>query len=62
MKLFKKTITYFNCFFKTGNLLSDNNLFNVNNILLEKKDNISNKQLANKAIKEAFDQLIKKFY
>ena len=45
-------------FFKTGNLLSENNLFSVNNILLEKKDDITNKQLTNKAISEAFDKLI----
>ena len=47
-------------FFKTGNLLSDNYLFNVNNILLEKKDNKSINQLADQAIKEAFDQLLKR--
>ena len=45
-------------FLKTGNLLSENNLFSVNNILLEKKDDITNKQLTNKAISEAFDKLI----
>ena len=44
-------------FFKTGNLLSDNNLFSVNNILLEKKDNISINRLANQAIKKAFNHL-----
>ena len=44
-------------FFKTGNLLSDNNLFNVNNILLEEKENTSSKQLANQAIKKAFKKL-----
>ena len=47
-------------FFKTGNLLSDNNLFNVNNILIKKEVNTSNNQLANKAIQEGFNQLIKK--
>ena len=52
--------THFSYFFKTGNLLSENNLFNVNNILLEKNDNDSSKQLANKAINEAFNVLIKK--
>ena len=43
-------------FFKTGNLLSANNLFNVDNILLE-KSNSSNKQLTNQAIQEAFKKL-----
>ena len=47
-------------FFKTGNLLSDNNIFNVNNILVQKKENTSNEKLANKAIKEAFKQLIER--
>ena len=59
MKLLKQIIFILIVFFKTGNLLSENNLFNVNNILLNKKDNLSNSQLANKAIKEAFDQLSK---
>ena len=60
MKLFKKIIIILIVFFKTGNLLSENNLFNVNNIIISKKNNLSNNQLANKAIKEAFDQLSKK--
>ena len=60
MKLFKLIILILIVFFKTGNLLSENNLFNVNNILLEKKDNISNDQLADKAIKKGFTQMIKK--
>ena len=60
MKLFKLIILILMFFSKTGNLLSENNLFNVNNILLEKKENISNKQLANKAIQEAYYQLIDK--
>ena len=60
MKLFTIIILILVIFFKTGNLLSENNLFNVNNILLEKNDNDSSKQLANKAINEAFNVLIKK--
>ena len=60
MKLLKQIILILIVFFKTGNLLSENNLFNVNNILINKKDNLSNSQLANKAIKEAFDQLSKR--
>ena len=47
-------------FFQTGNLLSENNLFNVNNIKLEKKDKKSNKEYANQAIKRGFNQLISK--
>lgn len=60
MKLLKQIIIILIVFFKTGNLLSENNLFNVNNILIKKKDNSSNNQLANKAINKAFDQLSKK--
>ena len=37
MKLLKQIIFILVIFLKTGNLLSDNNLFNVNNIILEKK-------------------------
>ncbi len=58
MKLFKQITLILIIFLKTGNLLSENNLFNVNNILLEKKENTSSKQLANKAIKKGFNQLI----
>ncbi len=60
MKLFTLLLLILVIFLRTGNLLSDNNLFNVNNILLEKKANTSSKQLANKAIKEAFTSLTKK--
>ena len=60
MKFLKQIILILIVFFKTGNLLSDNNLFSVNNILLEKKKNMSNKQLANQAIEKAFGQLINK--
>ena len=57
MKLFVQIVVILVVFFKTGNLLSDNNLFNVNNILLEEKENTSSKQLANQAIKKAFKKL-----
>ena len=60
MKYYKLIIFILIVFFKTETLLSDNNLFNVNNIQLEKKDKISNKALADKAIKKGFNQLIEK--
>ena len=60
MKLFKQILIILIIFFKSGNLLSENNLFNVNNILIDKKDNLTNNQLANKAVKKAFGQLSKK--
>ena len=46
MKLLKQILFILIVFFKTGNLLSENNLFNVNNILLNKKDNLSNQSIS----------------
>ena len=60
MKLFKSVIFILIVFFKTETLFSDNDLFNVNNIELEKKHKITNKTLADKAIKEGFSVLITK--
>lgn len=60
MKLHKQIIFILIVFLKTETLLSENNLFNVNNIQLEKNENITNDELANQAIKKGFDQLIKK--
>ena len=57
MKFFKQISIILVIFFQTGNLLSDNSLFSVNNILLEKKGNISNIKLANQAIKIGFNRL-----
>ena len=58
MKLFKHLLVILIIFFKTGNLLSENNLFNVNNILIEKKEKETNQQLTNRAIKKGFEKLI----
>ena len=60
MKLFKLIIFILIVFLKTETLFSENNLFNVNNIQVEKKDKISNKALADKAIKKGFNQLLDK--
>ena len=60
MKMYKLIIFILVVFLKTETLLSENNLFNVNNIKLEKKDKITNNDLANKAIKKGFNQLITK--
>ena len=60
MKLYKQIFFILVVFFKTETLFSENNLFNVNNIELEKKDKITNNKLADKAIKKGFDQLISK--
>ena len=60
MKLYVQIIFILIVFFQTGNLLSDNKLFNVNNIQLQKKDKSTNEELANQAIKTGFNQLITK--
>jgi len=60
MKIFKQIIIILVIFIKTETLLSDNEIFNVNNIELEKNNKISNKSLADKAIKKGFNQLISK--
>ena len=60
MKLYKQIIFILIVFLKNETLLSENNIFNVNNIMLEKKDKISNNVLANQAIKKGFNQLITK--
>ena len=60
MKLYKILIIILIVFFKTETTFSENNLFNVNNIQLEKKDKISQNALANQAIKMGFNQLIEK--
>ena len=57
MKLNKQILFILVVFFKTETLFSENNLFNVNNIELEKKDKITNNRLADMAIKKGFNQL-----
>ena len=47
-------------FCKTGNVLSDDNIFSVNNIELIKTANINNQKLANQAIKKGFERLKEK--
>ena len=58
MKLYKQIIFILIVFFKTETLFSKSNLFNVNNIQIEKKGNIKNDKLAEQAIKKGFNQLI----
>ena len=60
MKFYKQIIFILIVFFQTETVFSENNLFNVNNIQLEKKDKITNNSLANQAIKKGFMQLISK--
>ena len=60
MKFYKLIAFILIVFLKTGTLLSENNLFNVNNIELEKKDKITNSAITDQAIKKAFNQLMSK--
>lgn len=60
MKFYKLITIILIVFLKTETLLSKNNLFNVNNIELEKVDKISNNELTNQAIKKGFNHLIAK--
>ena len=59
MKLYKLIIIILVVFLNTKTVLSEKNIFNVNNIELE-KTNISNTEAANKAIKKGFEELIER--
>lgn len=59
MKFYKSIFIILIVFFKTGNVLSNDNIFNVNNIELIKKGNTTNQKLVNEAIKKGFNQLTK---
>ena len=60
MNCYKVIIFILVIFLKTGNVLSLENIFNVNNIEIAKKPNNSNDDLANKAIKKGFEKLLEK--
>ena len=60
MKSYKLILIILIVFFKTGNVLSNTYIFNVNNIEIEKKIKDSNEVLANQAIKKGFQELINK--
>ena len=57
MKFYKLIFFILIVFFKTETLFSNNSLFNVNNIEIEKKDKITNDALAAQAIRQGFNQL-----
>ncbi|WP_075534145.1 DUF2066 domain-containing protein [Candidatus Pelagibacter communis] len=60
MSYYKISFIILIIFLKTGNVLSLENIFNVNNIEIAKKSNNSNDDLANKAIKKGFEELLEK--
>ena len=57
-----KHFLFINCIIiillKTGNVLSDNNIFNVNNIEISKENSKNNVKLVDQAFKKAFDSLV----
>tara|TARA_E500000178_G_scaffold336270_1_gene374092 strand:- start:1057 stop:2106 length:1050 start_codon:yes stop_codon:yes gene_type:complete len=60
MKFKKLIIIILIVFLKTETLLSNNNLFDVDNIQIENNAKSTDNELANKAIKKGFNQLVKK--
>lgn len=60
MKFLNLIIFILITFYKTGNLLSQEGIFYVNNIPVLKEKNLSNEQISNKAIKDAFERLKQK--
>ena len=60
MKFYLFIISILIILLKTGNVLSDNNIFNVNNIEINKKSLKNKENLVNKAFKKGFKDLIKK--
>jgi hypothetical protein len=60
MKSYKLIIFILIVFLKTGNVLSNTNIFDVNNVEIEKKNKATNEILANQAIKKGFKALIDK--
>ena len=58
MKCFKLFFNILVIFLKTGNVLSEDNLFSVNNIEISYKSTSNNEILANQAIKKGFKELI----
>ena len=59
MKVFKSIIILV-IFFKTGNVLSQNDLFNVNNIEILNTSTKNNEEIANQAIKIGYIKLIER--
>ena len=60
MKYFKLFIAILIIFSKTGNILCEENIFDVNNIEITKNLKSNNEKLANQAIKKGFEKLKEK--
>ncbi|MDC1092681.1 hypothetical protein OAS35_01085, partial [Pelagibacteraceae bacterium] len=60
MKFYKLILIILIVFFKTGNVLSNTSIFDVNNIKITKNNKASNQTIADQAIKKGFKKLLKK--
>ena len=60
MKIYKSIFIILVIFLKTGNVLSSENIFNVNNIEIELGPEASFKDASNKAVQKGFEELINK--
>ena len=60
MKIYKPLLIILVIFLKTGNVLSSENIFSVNNIQIDRNKELSNEQIANQAIKKGFKELTTK--
>ena len=60
MKSYKLILLILVIFLKTKTVLSNTDIFDVNNIEIEKKDRVTNDVMANLAIKDGFKKLINK--
>ena len=57
MKTFKFIFCIIIILFQTGNVLSNNNIFNVNNIVINKENSKNTTELVNEAFQKAFNDL-----
>ena len=60
MKLYFFIVFILILFLRTGNVLSEDKIFNVNNLELIKKPNMSYNELTNEAINKGFEELIER--
>ena len=58
MKFYLFILSILIILFKTGNVLSDNNIFNVNNVEISKEIYTNKEKLSNQAFKKGFKELI----
>ena len=58
MKIYSFLFIILIILFKTGNVLSNNNIFNVNNVEISKEIYKNKEKLVNQAFRRAFDQLL----